>query len=461
MAVSRRQFLKSAGAISAGFAGLHTLMDRTAFAVPNSDDIPYGYGELKTDPQGVMDLPEGFSYKIISHQGQTMADGFLVPGRADGMATFEGPGGKTIVIRNHELSEDEPENGPFGVGQRLLGRLDDYKAYDLGRKEAPALGGTTTLVFDTATQELEKQFLSLAGTIRNCAGGLTPWNTWVSCEETTQRAGGTFEKDHGYNFEVPATAEPAIADPIPLKDMGRFNHEAIAVDENSGIVYQTEDRNDGALYRFIPNTAGKLVKGGRLQALAVDGLPSLDTRNWEKKTVQPGKKMAARWVDLDEVDSPEDDLRHRAYDDGAARFARGEGMWAGDDGIYFACTSGGEARKGQIWRYVPSSNEGTAAETDAPGTLELFVEPNDPGLIDNADNLTVSPWGDLIVCEDGSGDQFLVGVTPKGDIYKFAHNAYSDSELAGATFSPDGSTLFVNIQHAHLTLAITGPWRSV
>jgi secreted PhoX family phosphatase len=133
-------------------------------------------------------------------------------------------------------------------------------------------------------------------------------------------------------------------------------------------------------------------------------------------------------------------------------------MWFGQGVVFFACTSGGHVNRGQIWKYTPSPVEGTAGEANQPGRLELFVEPNDGTLIENCDNLTVSPWGDLIVCEDGSGDQFLVGISPEGRIYKFGRNAVSDSELAGATFSPDGTTLFVNIQHDGLTLAITGPW---
>ena len=111
-----------------------------------------------------------------------------------------------------------------------------------GSGELPCLGGTTTLVYDTRTQTLEKHFLSLIGTIRNCAGGLTPWNTWITCEETMQKAEGTYDADHGYNFEVPASADIGLADPIPLKAMGRFNHEAVAVDPKTGIVYETEDR---------------------------------------------------------------------------------------------------------------------------------------------------------------------------------------------------------------------------
>jgi secreted PhoX family phosphatase len=164
------------------------------------------------------------------------------------------------------------------------------------------------------------------------------------------------------------------------------------------------------------------------------------------------------WIDLDDVESPEDDLRFRGFASGAARFARGEGMWYGRGAIYFACTNGGSEKKGQIWKYTPSPDEGKPEESREPGRLELFVEPNDGTLVENADNLTMAPWGDLIVCEDGSEQQFLVGVTPEGEIYKFARNAMNTSELAGATYSPDGSTLFVNIQSPGITLAITGPW---
>lgn len=295
--------------------------------------------------------------------------------------------------------------------------------------------------------------------MRNCAGGPTPWQTWISCEETTQKAGDGGTKDHGYNFEVLATAASGIAEPVPLRAMGRFNHEAVAVDPASGVVYQTEDRGDGLIYRFLPSTPGELAKGGRLQALVVDGQPSLDLRNWKEQTARPRQAFCTRWIDLDDVEAPEDDLRFRGFEAGAARFARGEGMWYGQSTVYFACTNGGRAKKGQIWRYTPSRFEGQSAEKNEPGTLELFVEPNSGGLIDNADNLTVSPWGDLILCEDGSGRQFLVGVTPAGTIYKFARNAVSRSEFAGATFAPDGSTLFVNIQSDGLTLAITGPWK--
>nr|MCU0354491.1 DUF839 domain-containing protein [Cytophagales bacterium] len=98
-----------------------------------------------------------------------------------------------------------------------------------------------------------------------------------------------------------------------------------------------------------------------------------------------------------------------------------------------------------------------AREKDAPGKLELFVEPNNTDLVKSCDNLTIAPWGDLIVCEDDS-HPFVVGITPRGEFYRVAENVGFQSEFAGGVFSPDGSTYFVNIQHAGLTLAVTGPW---
>ena len=377
-----------------------------------------------------------------------MDDGFYVPGAPDGMATFAGNNGETIVIRNHEVNPDaDPDMGPFGANNGLLDQIDPGLLYDAGGGGQPALGGTTTLIYDTAAHQLVSQYLSLAGTLRNCAGGPTPWNTWITCEEITTLAGDGYEKDHGYVFQVPASVSPQIAPPVPIRAMGRFNHEAVAVDPETNIIYQTEDTGDGLIYRFIPKDPTNLEAGGQLQALRVKDQRSLDTRNWDAQSVPVGTQLDIGWMNLDEVEAPLDDLRLRGFDQGAARFARGEGMWYGNDAIYFACTNGGRAKLGQIWRLLPAENK-----------LELFIEPNDPGLIENADNLTVTPWGDLIICEDGSDEQFLVGVTPEGGLYKFARNAVSSSELAGATFSPDGTTLFVNIQHNGLTLAITGPW---
>ena len=457
MAVSRRRFLVQAGAATLGFGGLAKLAYVWASTdVPSRTTDP-GFGPLNADPEGVLDLTGNLRYRVIARSGEALVDGFRLPGKPDGMAAFAGPNGKTIVVCNHEVNVGDEGNGPFGDDNALLKKLGREQLFDYGRGRKPGLGGTSTFVFDPATQQIERHHLSLAGTIRNCAGGPTPWGSWLTCEETVLRADDDLEHDHGWVFEVPAAAKGLVT-PRPIKAMGRFNHEATATNPANSIVYLTEDTHDSLLYRYIPNVPGKLHEGGKLQALVVRDRPSLDTRNWEESTVKPGTPMAVRWIDLDEVEAPQDDLRLRGFAQGAARFARGEGMWWGNDSAYFACTNGGRHKVGQVFRYIPSPAEGTPAEDQQPGTLELFIEPNDRGLIDKADNLTVAPWGDVVLCEDGGGQQFVVGVTPEGGIYKIARNAVSDSEMAGVCFSPDGSTMFLNIMHDGLTVAITGDW---
>ncbi len=451
---NRRQFLKLSTAISLGFLGLNKFAYSSSFFDGNN----IGYGPLLDDPGGILNLPKGFSYKIISTMGNKMADGLLVPGKGDGMATFKGENGKVILIRNHEMSPDAPEQGPFGENYELLSKIDRQKVYDYGLGKQPCLGGTTTIVYDELKQEVELEYLSIAGTIRNCAGGPTPWNSWITCEETNLKKGEGREQDHGFNFEVPASAKIRLTDPLPLKDMGRMNHEAVAVDPSTGIVYQTEDRYDGLIYRFLPKKSGKLEKGGRLQILAIKGQKSMDTRNWDESTFPVNKPFEVEWLDIDNVESPEDDLRMRGFEKGAAKFARGEGMWFGNNEVYFACTNGGTERKGQIFRYKPGKWEGARNEKDQPGKLELFVESKKTDILKNCDNLTVSPWADVITCEDRSKPN-IVGITPKGELYQFAHNVGYESEFAGGVFSPSGKTFFVNIQHPGLTFAITGPWK--
>lgn len=471
--VSRRQFLSYGGvaiasaAVGFGFSGVSRKLIKY---IPGlRPEPPYVF---KPSQNKLLDLPEGFVCHAFSRTGEVMDDGLWVPGAHDGMAAFAGPKGKTILIRNHELNATDRIIGPFGWNNEKLNLVDTEKIYDLGQKKAPSLGATTTLIYDTKTGTLETHFLSLAGTIRNCAGGPTPWNTWITCEETVQKAENDFEQDHGYNFEVPVTTTPGLVDAVPLKAMGRFNHEAVAVDSQTGIVYETEDRDNGLFYRYIPDEPGKLIQGGRLQALKIRDLKAADTRNWKTSinkiapwTYNPYpqfEKIAVSWVDVENVESPKDDLRVQGVKEkDAAIFARGEGIWYSGDALYFTCTNGGVEQKGQVWKYVPSPYEGTPREEKEPGTLELFIEPNNSNLLENADNVTVAPWGDLIICEDGPNEQYIVGVTPEGNTYQFARNASNTSEFAGSVFSPDGSTLFVNIQRPGITLAITGPWKDI
>ena len=451
--LSRRAFLIGTGTAGALFAL------RNVFKVPidaiAAETSPFG--PLQDDPGKILDLPRGFSYQVISRTGDEMNDGLLVPGAHDGMAAFAVDADRVAVICNHELNFNQPELSAFGKNGALLKLVAPEKIYDAGGK-AISIGGTTTLIYNTRAKQVENHFLSLVGTERNCAGGPTPWGSWLSCEESVSMPDSIHGKDHGWVFEVPATAT-GLVDPVPLKAMGRFNHEAVAVDPRTSIVYLTEDRKDGLVYRFIPDTPGKL-QSGRLQALSLQGSRSADTRNWPGRDDywQEGDTFAVSWVDLQDVHSPGDDLRAQGRALGAAVFARGEGIWSGRNEIYFTCTIGGRIGAGQIFRYRPGEHEGTQREKESPGQLQLLVESTDPKLMNNCDNITVTPWGDVMVCEDAATPCSLVGVTASGDLYHFAKNAYSDSELAGACFSPDGSTLFVNIQRPGLTLAISGPF---
>ncbi len=431
LSTSRRRFL---GATATAFAALAA---GGCVRLPARGTIR-AYGPLRSDPAALVDLPDGFTYRVLSSLGDPMSDGGTVPDRADGMGCFDLGDGRIALVRNHELEPMHDSGGAQGL------------AFDTkGRSLVPLPGGTTNVLLDAGTLEVTSQFRTLSGTIRNCAGGITPWGSWLSCEENVSRADGRINKDHGWVFEVPARATGPV-DPVPLKAMGRFNHEAACIDPATGIVYLTEDRDDSLLYRFIPNTPGRLVDGGRLQALVLEGLS--DTRNWTSAACQPGAWYAGRWIDMDNVEAPEDDLRLRGAAGGAALFARGEGIHMGDSEFYFCCTSGGVAKKGQVFRLRPQQS--------GPDRLQLFYESTDPEQYYYGDNLTVAPNGHLIVCEDNYSDDIpnrLIGITPAGESYILALSRVQ-TEWAGACFSPDGRTLFVNQYSPARTLAITGPW---
>lgn len=454
--IPRRKLLRDAVALaSAGAAGIGSILAAAAATATRVS----GYGRLRRDPRGRLNLPQGFRYRVISRAGQAMSDGLRVPGRPDGMHAFPDPSGRTRVLRNHELNPASPDTAyahfPDGAPPAVRRRMYDMTAG----------GGVTTLVYDTRTRTLQREFLSLAGTLRNCAGGPTPWGSWISCEEIVLKRGeDNASRDHGFNFEVPAAAD-GLVEAVALEAMGRFNHEAVGVDPATGIVYQTEDRVDGLFYRFLPRARGELHKGGRLQALGLRDGPSIFTGNWPQFGKFPvGRKFAVAWLDIDNVRAPEDDLRHQGRARGAAVFARGEGIVVDriDDraDVWFIATAGGRNKAGQLFCYRPARSEGGPEEDADPGTLELFLEPNDTRLLNHGDNLCIAPHGDIIVCEDNREDQRLMGVTPDGGTYVIAQNAVRDSEFAGATFSPDGTTLFVNLQEPGLTFAVTGSWTS-
>lgn len=445
---NRRNFLKATGT---AFAALATSCTSNGMGAATKPLVP-GYGPLKPDPAGLLDLPRGFSYTVVSSLGDAMDDGFTVPDFADGMGCFALDDGTIALVRNHELLPGQDAGGNLPSG---YDRFEGSQTLPTGQVIEGSFvlpGGTTTMVLDPKSMKVLRQNRSLAGTMRNCAGGTTPWGSWLSCEEWTSRAGGPISRDHGYVFEVPATAQ-GLVDPVPLKAMGRFYHEAACVDPVSGIVYMTEDRVDGLLYRFIPAVRGSLNQGGRLQALALAEVDLADSRNWNGAFFDRGSWYAADWIDLDDVESPNEDLRYRGAAKGALLFGRGEGLFMGDGELYFCCTSGGAMRLGQVFCLRPKPG--------GPDMLQLFFESDSLEQFNFGDNLCVAPNGHLIVCEDQYAevvDNHLRGITPAGEAYTFAR-LHWQTELAGACYSPDGKTLFVNVFSPTRTLAITGPWQ--
>lgn len=449
---ARRQFLKHSAAalLLASCAELPRLTGR-------------GYGPLRrvADQNGeeVLALPDGFRYVSFSRTGEPLAGGGgVVPRSHDGMAAFPGPDGLVRLIRNHELRND--------AGDLLLGVPHAGQPYD-----ASAMGGTVTVTFDPGALRPVREFPSLCGTYVNCAGGLAYRDAgWLSCEETVADARHGFLQPHGYTFLVPAAAN-AVVRPVPLKAMGRFVKEAAVADPLTGTVYQTEDAGYvSGFYRFLPADADNLAGGGRLQILKVAGAPEFSAFTGQRA----GVDLPAEWADIEEPDpdlaAGEASCFEQGRRRGAAAFNRLEGIYRGPGGtVYFASTSGGDARRGQLWQYRPLAA--------ARGALRLVFESPGSGVLDSPDNLCVTPAGGLLVCEDdASGDRDghalapelrnvnrLVGIGRDGAAFEFALNVWNQSEFAGACFSPDQRLLFVNIfgsgeLRSGMTCAISGPW---
>jgi len=453
MKISRKEFLKKVSILTVGFSSYGQLLAAISKSSSNNS-----YNKLIKDLNGVINLPKDFTYKIISQFGDKMNDGLRVPNNADGMGCFKGDNDNVILVRNHEIGHFPiaqnvfGSNYPYGKGLKRYIRKNKNKFYDISGKSTECFGGTTTIVYNAKSKQVQDQRLSLGGTLVNCSGGQTPWDTWISCEETVKKKKGKIIKNHGYNFEVNPYQIDNSSPPFPLKEMGRFRHEAVAFDPRRGFVYQTEDREDGLFYRFIPNVKNNLSKGGKLQGLSLKKFRGPDCSNWKSDVFKVGETHEVRWIDLNNVRSPDDDLRVRGRNKGCATFTRGEGVWFGDDYIYFTCTNGGKNKLGQVWRYKHNNLD------SSEGYLELFYESKDKNILNMPDNITIAPFGDLIVSEDGKGHDRLIGIKPDGATYLLAENQYNKSEFAGAVFSPDGTTLFVNIYKPTMTIAIIGDW---
>jgi secreted PhoX family phosphatase len=484
MSLERRTLLKTtaAGAVGGPFAGL-VAMPAEAHRPPNAGALVPVADER--DGAVRLHLPEGFRYRSFhdTEKPVVLTDGTALPGRHDGMGAFDGPGKSVILVRNHEVNGP---GTPFGPGA----------PYD-----SQAQGGTTTIQV-TGTGEVIRAFTSLNGTMMNCSGGRMPWGAWVTCEETvngpdvgpdfTGTSNVPLTKPHGYVFEVPVSHQPGAGQSSrqPIRQAGRFAHEAVSFDPRGGHLYLTEDNFGFAsgFYRYRaprnPMKVGRLLDGGTLQMLKVKGV---DNAHLEAQQVN-GTTYDVEWVDIPQPDIEYDHtpgqtaptpnntaLTHvssQGWAQGAAFFSRLEGQAYDDGVVYFTSTQGGGAAEpgnadpagygngsGQVWAYDVKRQQLTV----------LFQSPG-PLVLDLPDNVTTSKHGTLVVCEDNVNDNFVRGLTRKGELFDIALNRLrsgagadrSNDEFAGSTFSPSGKTLFVNIQaSAGMTFAIWGPWRRI
>ena len=451
--ISRRSFFRSSALALGGLAAMTGPFEALMAAPKNGGRKPpngsgSGYGPLvpaidSNTGLPLLLLPEGFTYESYGWAGDPMSDGSLTPPAHDGMGVTRTQGGTIWLTRNHEIR---------GMLPVYNGGAISYDPF--------SWGGTTNLVFNSSTGLWEQAWLSLTGTSTNCAGGVTPWGSWLTCEETLDMYNGV---THGWVFEVPADQ---AAVPMPLRSMGRFVHEAVTIDPATGYVYETEDRGTAGFYRFRPNIPGQLEMGGTLEMLKVK-------RSWQKdlrSNVAVGESFPVEWLEISDPErahSPgtTDSLGvyTQGFANGGATFKRLEGAWYGNGNIYFNSTTGGSAGAGQVWEYNIRRER-----------IRLIFESANAQMLDNPDNITVSPRGGILLCEDGDGagsPKRLMELTADGKLFPFAQNNvvligeknniagdFTRYEWAGATFSPDGTWLFVNIQAPGITFAITGDW---
>ncbi|MEV7363850.1 alkaline phosphatase PhoX [Streptomyces sp. NPDC091299] len=422
-----------------------------------------GYGPLIPDPKGVLALPAGFRYRVITYSGKTkLESGEFTPSNHDGTATFDGPRGTTLLVNNHELK------GPRADWKYPV-PLTEGLVYD------PAASGGCTVV--EVRHDHVAEWVGIAGTSTNCAGGSTPWGTWLTCEETEDKAGQNgMTKDHGYVFEVDPEDRRANRHPRPIKALGRYAHEAVVVDPKRGHLYLTEDASgpNGLLYRWTPPEGFHHGRGGlrtladeagRLQAFKCFDSGGRYVDDLSRAT-RIGTVYGVDWVDVPDRDAKTVSVRSQFGAGAVSRARKLEGMWWSDGGAYIVSSYAREEspvqHDGQVWFYDPRRRTLTLKVL-----LGVNPDPAKDGAFDGPDNITVSPYGGLVIAEDGEGVQHLFGATDSGRTYPIARNDLNIgteeepeySEFTGVTFSPDGKTLFANIQDPGIMVAVTGPWK--
>ena len=473
--LSRRSFLGAGAATTLGLA-----LQGTLAPVARASGVDHGsangavggfdgYGPLRPDPAGRLSLPNGFHYTVVAESGVTTLDsGEPTPDHIDGAVSFTRPGGDGYcLVTNHEIRAV----GTFTHGVPHLPGL----SYDPGVN-----GGTTTIEIDADGNRV-REYVSLAGTSTNCAGGRTPWGTWLTCEENVAPAGRT--KPHGFVFEVDPYDMSANLDPQPISALGRFEHEAVAVDPDTGQIYETEDAGDphGLFYRWTPPASALPLGKGSLRALGPDdgAIEAMRARTATGEIVtdlsvvtEPGSTYAVEWVSVPQRDGSPlvrrqfngfwGNVDHPSQEGGPiTRSQKLEGAWWGDGGAYFVAsfarraTMSAAEHDGQVWFYDP------LAETITLRLRFAYTPSDNDGDPDGPDNIAVSPYGGVILAEDGQGRQHLVAATESGHTFFLARSEINGGvgELAGPNFSPDKRFLFANLFNPGYVFAISGPWK--
>ncbi len=326
------------------------------------------------DVNGVM-LPPGYTSRVVAISGEPVLDssGYLWHDAPDGGAVFETSDGGWIYVSNSELP-----NGNGGVG---------------------------AIRFDSAGQIVDSYSI-LTGTSRNCAGGATPWRTWLSCEEN-QELGRVFECD-------PTGTLPAVEVPA----LGRFNHEAVAVDPDNAVLYLTEDQNDGLFYRFVPDT------------LTSEGHPNLASGTLQAALIVDESNGQIEWQNIPDPQAVSTPTRKQL--DQVSEFRGGEGIDYSNGHIYFTTKF-----DNRVWDYAVQSQQ-ISVYYGATSALNPILT--------GVDNLKVSTLGNILVAEDG-GDMQIVVLNPSGDLLPLLQlDGHASSEIAGPALSPDGTRLYFSSQ---------------